>query len=190
MLRNCFHILAVFLVMWAGETVADAAELKTADLIAGLKQAMTEAQKAAGPPYWRVKEAKAEIKYVVKQEGEGTFTMYVVTVGGTYATEIVHRIEISLEPEQKLRVEVPGGIHGVVLGADADTKRLFIGSWDDVAHNAAIPLEVGSGTRISGGGGAIRTFSDIKAGSEGVFLWTRGSTGAPMATDITILKPK
>ncbi len=181
-------ILAASFLLWATAASANGPELEVAELIAGIKRAVAEAQKAAAPPYMTIPWMEAEISYVVKKEGEGGFKLYVVTLEGKYATEAVQRVKFRVEPPGKpWKVEGPGTIEDAIFaGVDRGARKVFImqeASW------GVVPIGVWPGTKIKDAAGKIKTLSDLRAGMKGTieYAWDAGKE-QPTALTITIKK--
>ena len=173
-------------------TPTSGAELEVNELIGGLKQAIQEAQKTATPPYMTIPWVEGEISYVVKQEGEAAFKMYVVTAGGTYATEAEQRVKFRLEPPAgtRWRVEGPGEIPSAkVAGVDWNAKRLFVTppGWPEYQ---AIAVKVRADTIFTDAEGKSKPISAIRAGAD-AFLKYKAAPGAePELLNLKIQAPK
>lgn len=177
-IRAVWWVLLV--LAWVGvgtiATPATGAELEVNELIGGLKKAIQEAQKTATPPYMTIPWAEGEISYVVKQEGEAAFKMYVVTAGGTYATEAVQRVKFRLEPPagKKWLVEGPGEIpYAKIAGFDNKAKKVFVTppGWPEYQ---TIAIKVGQVTKFTDAEGKSKAIADIKVGAEGYLQYKAG----------------
>ena len=175
---------------------ANGAELDLDELIAGIKKSISAAQKKAEPPYAKIPWIEAEISYVLKKEAEGQFKAYVVTVGGKYATETIHRTKVRIEPIGEWRVQAPddprvygfaavsfapyahrGEIREATIAAvDHRVKKIFVRPAGKF-QGYAIPFSYGAHTKLIDVAGHTKSIKDLRAGTSARLFYNASAEG-------------
>lgn len=196
MFHRAFMVLGASIVSTLFATSVSASDLDISELIAGMKQAIIQAQKTAAPPYMIIPWLEAEISYIVKKEGEGGFKMYVVTAEAKYATEAVQRVKVRVEPprDTKWKAQFPGEFKDAFIsGVDRKAKKVFIiptGDLEkaikDIWAGVTVPIKVTADTKISDTSGKSKTLAEVHEGITGTINYFPEASGQLEAKTLII----